>query len=69
MVTDDLATVDSMFPEYAQEGTQDLFRTELRVVAPDEDSPLNKELFDESTIFFKHSEFTEWLKERGLVSS
>ena len=52
-----------------EEGNKDVFRTELRVVAPDEDSPLKKELFDETTIFFKNSEFRDWLKERGLVSS
>ncbi len=69
LVADSKETINAMFPDYAQEGNRDLFRTELRVVAPDEGSPLNKDLFDESTIFFKHSEFTEWLKQRGLVSS
>ncbi|MFV0446108.1 MAG: substrate-binding domain-containing protein [Planctomycetaceae bacterium] len=59
----------SMFPEYAQEGEKDIYRTELRVVAPDKGSPLKKDLFEPTTIFFHLSEFQQWLKERGLVSS
>ena len=64
-------TVDSMYPEYSQEGTGDLYRTELRVVVPDEGSPINKAEggFEETTIFFKYSQFIEWLKERDLISS
>jgi ribose transport system substrate-binding protein len=69
MATDNQTVVSGMYPDYAQEGERDIFRTELRVVAPDEGSPLKKELFDESTILFKHSEFMQWLQERGLVSS
>lgn len=69
LITDDQSTVDTMFPNYAQEGEADIYRTELRVVAPDEGTPLTKDLFEESTVFFKNSEFQEWLKERGLISS
>ncbi|MCA9156394.1 MAG: hypothetical protein KDA38_16490, partial [Planctomycetales bacterium] len=69
LATDDQTTVDGMYPDYAQEGERDLYRTELRVVAPDEGSPLTSDLFDESTIFFNYSEFQQWLKDRGLVSS
>ena len=69
LVAEDQATVDEMFPEHALDGEKDVYRTELRVVAPDEDSPLTKDLFEESTIFFKYTEFKDWLKERGLVSS
>ena len=69
LLEDNQDVISTMFPEYAKEGTKDLYRTELRVVAPDTDSPLTKELFDESTIFFTYSEFVKWLEERGLVSS
>lgn len=73
LVSEDKGVIDAMFPAYALEGEQDVYRTELRVVAPDpvKDSPpvLTKDLFEESTIFFHYSEFKEWLKERGLVSS
>lgn len=69
LATDDQTVVDKMYPDYAQEGERDIYRTELRVVAPDEGSPLTKELFDDSTILFKHSEFEKWLEERGLISS
>lgn len=69
LVADDQATVKTMFPDYAQEGERDVFRTELRVVAPDGNTALNKDLFEPTTIFFKFSEFKQWLKERGLISS
>jgi len=58
-----------MFPQYAQEDERDVYRTELRVVAPDSGSPLTKDLFEPTTIFFNFTEFQAWLKERGLVSS
>lgn len=69
LVTNDEAVKKSMYPDYAQEGEKDLYRTELRVVVPDEDSPVTQDQFESSTIFFKHSEFMKWLQERGLVSS
>ena len=69
LVTGDQGTIDAMFPDYAQDGERDVYRTELRVVAPDEGSPLTPDLFEESTIFFKYSEFRKWLADRGLVSS
>lgn len=69
MVVEDQSVIDEMYPEYAQEGTGDIYSTELRVVVPDEESPITEDLFEESTQFFRHSEFAEWLRERGLVSS
>ncbi len=69
LAAEDQATIDTMYPEHSQEGTGDLYRTELRVVVPDEGSPITKDAFEESTQFFKYSEFQEWLKERGLISS
>lgn len=69
LAAEDQETIDSMYPDYSQEGTGDLYRTELRVVVPDEGSPITKEPFEGSTQFFNYSEFQEWLKERGLSSS
>lgn len=69
LVAGDQATVEAMFPGYAQEGEKDVYRTELRVVAPDKDSPLKKDLFEPTTQFFTFTEFQQWLKDRGLVSS
>ena len=69
LVAGDQAKVDAMYPDYAQEGERDLYRTELRVVVPDEGSPITPDLFESSTQFFKSSEFQKWLNDRGLISS
>lgn len=68
MVEGDQATIDEFYPDYAQEGERDLYRTELRVVVP-EGSPITKELFDAETVFMLYQEFKTWLEERSLVSS
>lgn len=69
LVSGEQDAVDRMYPEYAQEGERDVYRTELRVVVPDKDSPITKDLFEDSTMFFHSSEFLEWLAERSLISS
>lgn len=69
LVTGKQEVVDAMYPEYAQEGEKDIYRTELRVVVPDENSAVTPDLFDSKTIFFKYSEFQKWLQDRGLISS
>jgi ribose transport system substrate-binding protein len=79
LINDDKSVVDAMFPNYAQEGTGDIYSTELRVVVPDDSapgaagpggaSPITPELFDSKTQYFKHSDFLKWLSDRGLVSS
>ncbi|MBL8851276.1 MAG: substrate-binding domain-containing protein [Planctomycetaceae bacterium] len=76
LVQDDKPVISAMYPNYAQEGTGDIYSTELRVVVPDngsvtpeQASPINPEMFDPNTKFFRHSEFLDWLKERGLSSS
>jgi ribose transport system substrate-binding protein len=58
-----------MYPQYAQEGENDLFRTELRVVVPNAESPIKAELVDSKTVFMTLDEFKKWLADRGLVSS
>lgn len=75
MLEDDGATIKEMYPSYdpatkkftEQDG--DILDTELRVVVPDEKSPLKKEMFRPETIFFYYKDFKKWLDERGLVSS
>ena len=68
LVTDDQQTVDEMFPDLAAPGG-DLFDTGLKVVVPDEGSPLNAEMFGKKTEFLKLSEFRDWLKKFNLKGS
>ncbi|QDU41131.1 D-ribose-binding periplasmic protein precursor [Maioricimonas rarisocia] len=69
MVEENQEFIDEMYPDYSQEGEGDIYRTELRVVVPDEGSPITPDLFEEGTTFMKLSEFEEWLAERNLTSS
>lgn len=61
--------VNEMYPDYAQTGTGDLFRTELRVVVPNGETPITPEPFESDTVFMKLDEFQKWLKDRNLTSS
>ncbi len=70
----DTATIQKTYPSYdpatgkfAEGG--DVYATELRVVVPDEKSPVKKELFKPETKFFYLKDFRAWLTERGLVNS
>lgn len=47
----------------------DILDTELRLVVPDEGSPLTPEMFDPRTRFFHLHEFRQWLAERNLTDS
>jgi len=69
LIEEDQAQISEMFPSYSQSGTGDIFSTELRVVVPDEGSPITPDLFRKDTQYFKHSDFLKWLNERGLSSS
>jgi len=69
LVEDDQKVIQEMYPSYSQEGTNDLFRTEVRVVIPDAATPVKKETFEPETIFMDLKEFEAWLKERNLQSS
>ena len=69
LVKEDKAFIKNMFPEHALQGDKDCFKTELRVVIPDQGSPITKELFEPGTVFMKLSEFQKWLDERKLTSS
>lgn len=65
----DETVTKAMYPEYAQEGEKDIFRTDLRVVVPNGDSPIKAELFEKGTVYMTLDDFKKWLAERGLVSS
>ena len=75
LIENDDATIREMFPSYAPQSKQfleangDIFTTELRVVTPDENSPLTPEMFNPETRFFRFSEFRQWLRERDLSGS
>jgi len=69
LVADDQSVISAMYPNYSQSGTGDIYSTELRVVVPDTGSTIAPTLFGEGTDYFLHSQFLEWLKERGLSSS
>jgi ribose transport system substrate-binding protein len=57
-----------MFPNRAEDGG-DIYDTGLKLVVPDESSPLNAEMFDEKTQFMTLPEFQAWLDKYGLKGS
>jgi ribose transport system substrate-binding protein len=68
LVTDDQATLKKMFPNLGQPDGN-IYDTGLKVVIPDEGSPLKKEMFDSKVQFLKLSEFRDWLKKYNLTGS
>lgn len=68
LVEKDEATVKEMFPKHGEVGG-DIFDTGLKVVVPDEGSPLKAELFDANTQFLKLGEFKAWLDKYNLTGS
>ncbi len=75
MIEEDGDAIKEVFASYNPETKEfdetdgDIFNTELRVVVPNEQSPLTKEMFREETEFFYYEDFKAWLEERRLVSS
>jgi ribose transport system substrate-binding protein len=75
MIDGDSATIKKMFPAWSGEGDKfdtpdgDIMITELRVVAPDEKSPLKPTHFRDTTKFFYFKDFQAWLDERNLKGS
>src|SRR5262249_28472777 len=65
---DDKATVGQMLPNRGQPDG-DIYDTGLKVVVPDEGSPLNAAMFEKKTQFLKLSEFRDWLKKYNLTGS
>ncbi len=68
LVQKDDKTVAEMFPHQGQPDG-DMYNTGMRVVVPDEGSPLSADLFGENVEFFKLTDFKKWLAERHLEGS
>lgn len=65
----DKKTIEEMFPKLGGEEDGDLYDTGLKVVVPDDSSPLKKEMFDENVEFLTLSEFKAWLEKYNLKGS
>jgi ribose transport system substrate-binding protein len=65
---DDQKTIKEMLPNLGQPNG-DIYDTGLKVVVPDEGSPLEAEMFEKKTQFLKLGEFRHWLKEHNLSGS
>ena len=69
MIEEDDAVVTEMFPR-ADEPEGDIYTTGLRVVVPDESSPVKADLFDPEVVeYMLLPDFKAWLDEYGLTSS
>jgi ribose transport system substrate-binding protein len=70
-LTGDDATLAEMFPRMGEPGGE-LLDTGLKVVVPDEGSPLTAEMFEEygpGVEYLHYTEFQEWLNQYDLTSS
>lgn len=68
LVKNDEATVKEMLPNRdAKDG--DILDTGLKVIVPNEGSPLKRELFGPKTEFLKLDEFKQWLEKYKLTGS
>lgn len=75
LVEDDKSTISEMYPSWNPESGKfnvpdgDIRITGLKVVVPDDRSPLKKEMFEETTEFLKLPEFKAWLDKYKLKGS
>jgi ribose transport system substrate-binding protein len=68
LVENDEAAIKQMLPNQGQkEG--DIYDTGLKVVVPDEGSPLKADMFEKKTQFLKLNEFRKWLEKYKLTGS
>ncbi len=68
LLKNDEASIKEMFPSYGSPDG-DLFDTGLKVIVPNEGSPLKPELFGKKTEFLKLEAFKVWLEKYGLSGS
>ncbi|MBW3542419.1 MAG: substrate-binding domain-containing protein [Planctomycetes bacterium] len=68
LVEDDAKAIGEVLPN-RDEPEGDIHTTGLKVVVPDEGSPVTKDLFGPDTEFLTLSEFKEWLKQHALTGS
>jgi ribose transport system substrate-binding protein len=70
MINKDEGTIKKMYPKDASEPGHDVFITGLRVVVPDESSPIKADLFDAGTVeLMTLPAFKDWLAKYKLTSS
>lgn len=68
LVQNDQSTIKEILPDLGKpEG--DIYDTGIKVVVPDEGSPLKPEMFDKKTQFLKLGEFKKWLAKYNLTGS
>lgn len=69
MIEKDDKVLQAMFPNQGQKDG-DIYTTGLRVVVPEKDTPLTKEMFDAKSVeYMTMPQFKEWLKKYNLSSS
>jgi len=68
LVEKDDKTIKEILPRHGEKDG-DLYDTGLKVVVPDEGSPLKAEMFAKKTQFLKLGEFRDWLKKYNLTGS
>lgn len=68
LLEDDRKTIDEMLPNYGKPGG-DIYDTGLKVVVPDEKSPVKKDAFSKNTKHMTLDEFKAWLKKYDLEGS
>ena len=64
----DQSTIRDILPNQGQENG-DIHDTGLKIVAPNEGSPLKGDMFQKNTQFLSLGEFKAWLDEHGLTGS
>jgi ribose transport system substrate-binding protein len=75
LVEDDKSTIAEMYPSWNPESGKfntpdgDIRTTGLKVVVPDDKSPLKQEMFEKTTEFLKLPEFKAWLDKYKLKGS
>ena len=67
MLTDDKADLDQLRKQLP--GDKEIFDTPLKVIVPDKNSKLKKEMFPEGVEFHTLGDFQKWLDEYGLSGS
>jgi ribose transport system substrate-binding protein len=68
LVEDDKKTIGQMFPNLGN-SDGDIYDTGIKVVVPDQGSPLKREMFDKKTEFLKLADFGAWLEKYQLTGS
>jgi len=69
LITDDKDALVAMEKRMNRTEEKDLFDTGLKIIIPDEGSPLAETKFGDNTNKLTLSKFTEWLKSKGLQGS